>query len=277
MKKIIKLTQKPKISNILLLAISISILFHTNVQAQFGLKNALKDKAEKILKETLKEKTSEKAASYDTLSFNYAIAFLDKTASFQNKQKDEGIIKTANFMLGEDERKTEQEKLRQLYDFANISYGLGNYFMTESYLRAAIIASQTTDTASNPIYYKSLGLLGVIYNNMGRFKSAEDFTIRALSGWERMQGEKSIGYLAEMSNLAVLRMNEGDYLKAEDLMSQLENKLLKIKEEQPLPYAIYINNKAILNQYMGRSAEALKYMKQCIAVSEESLSESNDT
>jgi len=229
------------------------------------------------MKQKLKEKTSEKAASYDTLSFNYSIAFLDKTASFRNRQDGEDMVKFADKYMLDGGNKTEREQLRELYDAANFSYALGNYFLTEVYLQSALVASYEVDTISNPIFLKSLGLLGVIYNNMGRFSKAKAYNLRALNGWEGYQGKKSVGYLAEMSNLAVIKMNEGDFLAAEDLMNNFENRLLQLKEEQPLPYAIFINNKAILNQYMGRSAEALKYMSDCIKLSEEKLSESNTT
>ncbi len=263
----------------LLFATTLFILLISNTAAlaQFGLGGALKNKAERAIKTKLKDKTTEKAASYDTLSFNYAIAFLDKTASYRNRQEGERLVKTANFMLNDGNRKTEQEELRDLFDVANISYSLGNYYLAETYLQAALLAGFNADSLSNPIYFKSLGLLGVIYNNMGRFNTAEDYNLRALDGWQNMQGEQSIGYLAELNNLAVLRMNEGNYLLAEELMTKLAKNLSVLKEDQPLPYAIYINNKAILNQYMGRSAEALKYMKDCISISEDKLSASNNT
>ena len=47
--------------------------------SQFGnLGKKLKEKASGVLQEKLVEKTDEKQAEYDTTTFNYAIAFLDK-------------------------------------------------------------------------------------------------------------------------------------------------------------------------------------------------------
>lgn len=255
----------------------VSIFLVAPVQAQFGLGSGLQKKAEKLLKDKLKEKADEKEKSYDTLSFNYAIAFLDKTESYRNKQEGEGIVKTANFLMGDDGQTSKENERRQLYDFASINYGLGNYFVAISYLQLLTIDEYFAKQEQDAIYLKSIGLLGIIYNNMGRYNLSEEFNLKALAGWENYQGKSSVGYLAELSNLAVLRMNEGDYLEAERLLAELNNSLLAIKKSQKLPYAIYLNNEAILNQYMGRSTESLKDMQLCIKEAEEGLASTNTT
>ena len=245
--------------------------------AQFGLGDALKKKATNVIKEKLSEKAEEKNQSYDTLSFNYSIAFLDKSESFRNRQEGERLVKLGNYMLDDEGQKTPLEELRETYDMANISYVAGSLFIAEAYLQSIALQLIPSGTEGKPIYLKSLGLLGVIYNSTGRFKLAEEYTLEALEGWEAFQGKESVGYLAELNNLAVLRMNQGDYLATEDLMQQMKNPLLALKSESPLPYAIYLNNNAIFNQYMGRTNEALDFMNECIEASGTSLGESNTT
>lgn len=252
-------------------------LFTYNSIAQFGVGNALKKQAEKILKDQLKEKTEEKRESYDTLSFNYAIAFLDKTESFENQQKGEGVIKAANFLLRDDEPQTDLEAARDIYDFGRLNYKMGNQFMAETNLKLAKLKYEQISGTNEPNYLKTIGLLGLLYSDMGRFTKAEEFTQKALDGWEELQGKESIGYLAELNNYAVLQLNLGNFIEAERIIQQLGKKLNADKENEMLPYAIYLNNEAILNQYMGRADEALGLMKECTNIAKESLTEKNST
>jgi len=258
------------------LFISLFLFAHQST-AQFGIGNALKEKAEKLVKDKLKEKTEEKRESFDTLSFNYAIAFLDKTESFENQQKGEGLIKTADFLLNDEEPKTELEAARDIYEFGRLNYKMGNQFLTESNLKLAKLRYGQLSATDEPNYLKTLGLLGLLYSDMGRFTKAEDFTQQAMEGWENLQGKESIGYLAELNNYAVLQINLGNYLNAETIIGELGKQLHADKENEMLPYAIYLNNEAILNQYMGRADEALGMMEECTGIAKESLTEKNST
>ncbi|WKV10693.1 CHAT domain-containing protein [Marivirga harenae] len=262
-------------------AVSFLILivsFHAHLAtAQFGVGSVLKKQAEKLVKDKLKEKTDEKRESYDTLSFNYAIAFLDKTESFENQQKGEGLVKTANFLLRDGEPQSDLEAARDIYDFGRLNYKMGNQFLAETNLQLAKLKYEQISATDEPNYLKVIGLLGLIYGEMGRFTKAEEFTQIALDGWEEMQGNESVGYLAELNNYAVLQINLGNYLKAEQIISQLGKLLNSENENEKLPYAIYINNAAILNQYMGRADQALNLMKKCTKIAKESLTDNNST
>jgi hypothetical protein len=239
-----------------LLMLFLALLSFQSV-AQFGLGNALKKRAEDLVKDKLKEKTEEKRESYDTLSFNYAIAFLDKTESFENQQKGEGLIKTANFLLSDGEPKSDLDAARDIYDFGRLNYKMGNQFMAETNLKLAKLEYELIAATREPNYFKTIGLLGLLYSDMGRFAKAEEYTKEALEGWKELQGEESIGYLAELNNYAVLQINLGNFIEAEKIIQQLGKKLNAEKENEMLPYAIYLNNEAILNQYMGRADKAL--------------------
>lgn len=252
-------------------------LFTHNAIAQFGVGSVLKKKAEEIVKDKLREKTEEKRESYDTLSFNYAIAFLDKTESFENQQKGEGLIKTANFLLRDDEPQTDLEAARDIYDFGRLNYNMGNQFLAETNLKLAKLKYEQISATNEPNYLKTIGLLGLLYSDMGRFTKAEEFTQSALDGWEELQGKNSIGFLAELNNYAVLQINLGNYLEAEKIIKHLGKNLNSEKENEMLPYAIYLNNEAILNQYMGRVDEALGLMQECTDIAKESLTEKNST
>lgn len=265
-----------KLTVISLLSI-VTLFFTHDATAQFGVGNALKKQAEKLVKDKLREKTEEKRESYDTLSFNYAIAFLDKTESFENQQKGEGLVKTANFLLRDDEPQTDLEEARDIYDFGRLNYKMGNQFMAETNLKLAKLRYEQISATDEPNYLKTIGLLGLLYSDMGRYAKAEEFTQIALDGWEKMQGKESIGYLAELNNYAVLQINLGNYLEAERIIQKLAQNLSSEKENEKLPYAIYLNNEAILNQYMGRADQALNLMNKCTQIAKESLTDKNST
>lgn len=248
------------------------------VYSQFGnLGKALKEKASEVVKEKLVEKTDEKQDEYDTTSFNYAIAFLDKTESFQNRQEGEQLIKAAGFLLKDGQQKTDQEKARDLYELGRLSYSKRGYYMGEVYLTGAKIAYETMGSSSDPIYLKTLGSLGLLYSDMGRFDRAEELTTAALKGWEEYYGKSTAGYAAEKNNLAVLAFNQGQLSEAESSLGSSLELIKKVEGDQSVPYAISLNNMGILFQYMGRYEEALDYMDQCLVIAEEELREKSGT
>ncbi len=254
------------------------LIMHTLSFAQFGVgESLLKRKAEQALKKKLAEKADEKQKSYDTLTFNYAIAFLDKTESFENKQKGEGLMRTAKFLINDNQPKTELDEARDIYDFGRLNYALGNDFMAETYLTLAKYNYEKINATHEPAYLKSIGVLSLLYNDMGRYSKAQEFNLKAQEAWLEKQGDASTGYLAELNNAAVLQMNLGNYLEAEKTLQELSAKIKEDKASGSLPQAILLNNEAILNQYMGRSDIALKLMNKCLEKASMDLAENDGT
>lgn len=246
--------------------------------AQFGnLGKRLSEKAGELMKEKLVEETDDKRTEYDTTSFTYAIAFLDKSESFENKQEGQGLVKTANFLMKEDQEKSDLDKARDLYEFGRINYVKRSYKVGEVYLSAALISYEALGATDDPVYLKTLGTLGLLYSDMGRYEGSEELTRLALEGWKDRLGEASTGYAAESNNLAVLQFNKGEYSKAEKDLKQAI-KLVKAAEGGgSVPYAITLNNLGILYQYMGRSEEALDMLNQCLKIAEDELQEKSGT
>ncbi len=262
----------------LIFTIVLSLLIHTHAFAQFGVgESLLKRKAEQALKKKLAKKADEKQKSYDTLTFNYAIAFLDKTESFENKQKGEGLMRTAKFLINDNQPKTELDEARDIYDFGRLNYALGNDFMAETYLTLAKYNYEMINATHEPAYLKSIGVLSLLYNDMGRYAKAQEFNLKAQEAWLEKQGDASTGYLAELNNAAVLQMNLGNYLEAEKTLQELSAKIKEDKASGGLPQAILLNNEAILNQYMGRSDIALKLMNRCLEKASMDLAENDGT
>ena len=270
---------------LLLLAVSLIIPAHAQL-GNFGKK--LKEKANEVLqerKEDIKdnsrdyaqEKLAEKQSSYDTTSFNYAIAFLDKAESFENQQEGERLVRTAGFLLKDDEEKTELEEARSLYESGRLHYNLRSYSLSETYLLAAIVAYNLLGEQQNPVYLKAVGTLGLLYNNMGRYELADTTNANALDGWRRSEGTGSKGYAAEYNNKAVIAFNRGEYNEAEKLFGEAFALIEKAEGRNSVPFAIANNNLGILYQHMGRSEDALEKLNVCLDVAASELREKSGT
>jgi tetratricopeptide (TPR) repeat protein len=67
-------------------------------------------------------------------------------------------------------------------------------------------------------YAASLNKLAKVYEQMGRYASAETLFINALSIRKKLYGEKNEDYATSLNNLALLYENMGEYDKAETLL-----------------------------------------------------------
>ncbi|XOV93563.1 MAG: CHAT domain-containing protein [Bacteroidota bacterium] len=266
----------------LLLVLFSNVLIIQQSYAQFGgLGKALKEKANEVLKEKgrdyAEEKVSEKATSYDTTTFNYAIAFLDKAESFENKQEGEGVVKGLDRFLSKDNEKTDQEVARDLYERGRIHYNMRSYWLSEKYLWLSIWAYYELGETTDPVFLKAVGTLALLYNNMGRYEIADTTNAYALERWKEGEGVSSKGYAAEINNKAVITFNRGEYNEAEKLFTEALQLIGAAEGKTSVPYAIANNNLGILYQHMGRSEEALEKVNQCLSIAEAELREKSGT
>ncbi len=265
----------------LLLAL-FSFTFVLQSSAQFGgLGRALKEKAGEVLKEKgrdyAEEKVSEKADSYDTTTFNYAIAFLDKAESFENTQEGEGVVKGLDRFLSKDNEKSDLEVARDLYERGRIHYNMRSYWASEKYLWLSIWAYYELDETEDPVFLKAVGTLALLYNNMGRYEIADTTNAYALDKWKISEGVESKGYAAEYNNQAVIAFNMGEYNKAEKIYNEALDLIEIVEGSESVPFAIAHNNLGILYQHMGRSEEALEMINKCLDIAEDELREKSGT
>ncbi|MEQ9218155.1 MAG: CHAT domain-containing tetratricopeptide repeat protein [Cyclobacteriaceae bacterium] len=253
-----------------------------SLYAQFGgLGKALKEKAGEVLKdkgrEYAEEKVSDKASSYDTTTFNYAIAFLDKAESFENTQEGEGLVKGLDRFLSRDKEKTDLEVARDLYERGRIHYNLRSYWLSEKYLWLSIWAYYELGETQDPVFLKAVGTLGLLYNNMGRYEIADTTNAYALEKWKASEGFASKGYAAEYNNQAVIAFNMGKYNEAEKIFDEAIDLIGSVEGTGSVPYAIANNNLGILYQHMGRSEEALEKINLCLDIAGAELREKSGT
>lgn len=256
------------------LSISILILFPLFGFSQFGnLGKALN----KYVKEEVDELITEKNEEFETSTFNYAIAFLDKSESFENKQSGESLYKMAAFVNTDEDEQTERDDAKDLYELGKFNYAKRHYKLSEVSLKEALLAFEVLDSMADPVYIKSLGLLGLLYSDMGRYEKAESYNAKALDAWREYHGEDSKGYAAEYLNKAVLIFNKGDYSAAERAIYEAQKLVEAAEGKESMPFAIVLNNQAILYQYMGRAEEALPILNQSLSIAADRLREKSGT
>ncbi len=259
-----------------LFTLTFAIVFSANSQLK-DLRKKLRDKAQDVIKETIVEETEKKRDSYDTSSFNFAIAFLDKSESYTDVQKGERLIKAADFVMSKEEEKSDLDKARDMYEAGNLSYQNRKYVVGEFYLRAAKVSFEELNEFDNPVYLKAIGTLGLLFSDMGRYALAEEYNRMAIDGWESTMGKESSGYAAEYNNMGVLNLNTANYNQAESILKETLELVSKTEGSGSVPYAIALNNLGILYQYMGRSNEALEQIEKCLEIGDKKLRDRSST
>ena len=255
----------------------ITLIFLIPVMANGQIGGAFEKALKKTINDAVDKKIEEKTTEFEEETFNYAIAFLDKSESFENKKKGESLIKTAAFLRADDSQKTDRDNAKDSYEFGRLNYLNRRYKLAETSLKDALRGFENANLQTDILYFKSLGLLGQLYSDMGRFDQAKDFSNQALAGWKTHYGDTSKGFAAETSNLAVLEFNMGEYSEAERDMEAALTLVSKSEGTRSMPYAITLNNKAILYLHMGRPDDALPLMEECLAIADRKLKEKSGT
>lgn len=252
--------------------------FSLSAQAQFGnlIKKKLEEKANDVIKKKIVEKSEEKRSEIDSTSFNYAIAFTDNAGLFEQQEEGEGITKFANTFLKDEEDKSDLDKARSSLDFGEFLYKKGRYFLAEVYLQATKQEYEALDAKNDVNYFRCIATLGLLYDNMGRYSKAKEFTQEALDLRKENLGE-GLAYAASLNNLAVLQLNLGEYNEAEKKLEKVAQIQSAHRDEFPMPYAITLNNQALLYQAMGRYEEAKAKLEKVLPIAKEALGENDDT
>ena len=220
------------------------------------------DKGKEILSNEL-YKTREK---FDTTSFNYSVSFSDQSAQFEDKEKFDDVKNAASIYLEKDKTKTVLEEAREHLDVGEMYYATNGFRLAEvSFITAAGLL-ELNGYQTHAMYPRVLADMGMLYNGMGRYGLAMEFTDRALKAREEQRGTESVDYAASLNNLAVLNKNMGNFNEAEKEFAQTAEINQKVSGNESMAYAITLNNRGVLYQTLGRYDEAEKDMKQCLEI-----------
>jgi CHAT domain-containing protein/Flp pilus assembly protein TadD len=119
-----------------------------------------------------------------------------------------------------------------------------------------------------------LSNMGLLYQTMGRYTKAADYTDQALKMRESL-APGSAELAASINNKAVLYKDMGRFNEAETLIEQAINMSSSTTGTKSLPYALALNNKAMLFQAIGRNDAAEALMKESTSIAKELLKESS--
>ncbi|WP_291726833.1 CHAT domain-containing tetratricopeptide repeat protein [Bernardetia sp.] len=281
----------------LFIVFSFAFLFSPNLHAQSWL-DKIKKKAEeksqeiqeKII-EVTEEKTKDKAeeaseeeftelrTSYDTATFGYAIAFIDNTDLYEEKQKGQKLkrffIRFSDELGTTDEtQKDPLKKAKDYYDLGEIAYSSHFYKRAEQSFLKSEEEFERLNQTSHPLYSKLINNLGLLYYSTKKLSEAEIYIQKAL---EISKNKKNENYTAALNNQAMIWKDKGFYTESEKQFAQLKE--LQIKNDQALTisHAIVLNNQAILFQELGRYREAETCLSQAMETAALTLKGTSNT
>jgi CHAT domain-containing protein len=260
-----------------ILFLLVSFLINLSGYAQIG--NLIKDSGVKLLKKEgmnmLSRELHKTKAKFDSTSFNYAISLNDKAAQFESKDKLADVVNLGTMVVDKDKSKTPLEEAREFMDIGEMAYSSNGFKMAELYFIAANAILYTEGYEEEPLYGRGLANLGLLYNSMGRYVAAEEFTVWGLEVREKYRGRNSKDYATSLNNLAVLDKDLGNYNKAEKEITEAININKAILGDESIAYAIGLNNRGVLYQTLGRFEEAEKDMKLTLSVAARTLKTSS--
>ena len=238
-------------------------------QAQFDkyIKKGL-DKGKKMTE----NKVDKDRDRLDSVDFNYAISVIDNSGMMDIRDFDETVTKSAyaasNVFLKKDADITPAQKCRDVLDMAERFYEVRQYAMAEIYFLDAKLSYEKESLTNNINYSKVHADLGMLYATMGRYNTAEQFTLEALSLREQTLGRESRAYASSLNNSAVLFQDQARYNEAEknfeEALKVIQTKIGGESQE----YAIVLNNQAILFSEIGRYDAGIEKLKTASAILE---------
>lgn len=196
------------------------MIFLVSLESHAQIKDILKNQKDKI-KEKAKDKAKDKAQSlmesemdkirggYDSTNFNYAIALSDNAGLFEDKQKGKQLAK---FGIGASDRLgyTNDANIDPLKDAKDLN-SLGSMFFASNRYKSAERAFNNAQrkyeqqSATQNIFYpQTLANKGLLYEAMGRYNEALEYTNQALAIRKQVLGEENATYASSINNLAMI-------------------------------------------------------------------------
>ncbi len=279
----------------LVLIFSCSMVFSPNLYAQNWLEKAKKKaeekrkKLEKKIKKEVEEKvenTSQKLVSkelidlrtsYDTATFGYAIAFIDNSDLYEEKQRGQKT-KRLLLRLSDESGITNQHKndplqaAKNYYDLGEIAYSSRSYKRAEESFLKSEQEFKRKNKTSHPLYPKLINNLGLLYYTTKQFWEAEKYIEKAVKISDKSNNEN---YMAALNNQAMIWKDKGLYSESEKQFKKI--KTIQNNSNKTISSAIVLNNQAILFQELGRYEEAEKYLSQAMEIAALTLKGSSNT
>lgn len=243
----------------LLLLFALFTVFAT--KAQFDL-NSIKDKAKQKVNEKIDDKLDKKQKEFDETNFNYAILFLDNSASFEAEEKGLALssnIKNTSKFIQKEEKNVEERAYTNLRN-GELLYNANRYYLAEQSFKLAKFIYEEGGYKSSGNYAQTIGDLALLYQSRGMYTKAKDLSETALTLRNALDNKGM--QIVAINNNAVLKKSTGLYPEAEsDFKTALP---LAEQRADHLAIALLYNNLAMTYVDMNKLAEAESYMDKCV-------------
>ena len=157
---------------------------------------------------------------------------------------------------------------------------IGNCFKTQLdstkyYYQFSINQLKKQRRENHPDYATCLNNLGVLYYEMGDYKSAELFWKKVPEIRKKVLGEEHPEYAHSLNNLGTLYREMGDYKSADHYLKQALEIIKNALGESHPDYAASLNNLGTLYREMGDYKSAELFWKKALEIKKKALGEAH--
>ena len=245
------------------------LLIAIGLKSQIGNAGFLKEK----IKEKVNEKFEKKQKDYDESNFNYAILFLDNSASFEADEKGSTFSSTLynSTRLVTHEQKTLEDRAYTNLKNGELLFAGNRFYLAEQSLKLAKRLYEEDGQTAGTNYAQTLSDLALLCQSRGRFTKAKEYADEALQIRKKLNNNGML--LVSINNNAVLKKETGLYAEAEaDLKSAIE---LANSSGDKLARALVYNNLAMTFLEMNNLKDAETNINHCIEDAETVLKENS--
>ena len=224
--------------------------------------NSLKDKAKQKVNDKIDDKLDKKQKEFDESNFNYAILFLDNSASFEADEKGLGLssnIKNTGKLVQKEEKNIEERAYTNLRN-GELLYNANRYYLAEQSFRLAKFIYEEGGYKSSGNYAQTIGDLALLYQSRGMYTKAKELSETAIELRNALDNKGM--QIVALNNNAVLKKSTGLYPEAEsDFKAGIE---IAEGRSDALAKALLYNNLAMTYVDMNKLAEAESFMDKCL-------------
>lgn len=232
-------------------------------------------------KSALDQKLEEIRADYDSSTFSFAIAFGDNAGLFEDKERAKKMQRALISMtdasgLTKDQSTDPLKQAKTYLELGQFSYANNKFKRAELFFKQSQQEFESQGSLQNLYYPKLLTNFGLLYQTMGRYTEAIEYTQKGLAMRAQTEGENSTNYAVSLNNLAMLYRSLGQYNEAEAHLDQALKIIEKTETRQSTTYAILLNNKGMLYQTTGRYPQAEALLKEATQTAKETMRENSN-
>ena len=223
---------------------------------------------------TLNDAKAKIIDSYEVTDFHYAISFGDNSSLYETQENSNKLGSFSYYLLDADVPPV--VKARNYNSAGEILFVTGHYERAEKSLFKSYEIYKGQNMLNEPEAVLNMTNLGLLYQTIGKYTLAEQFSKDALSKFKHINGD-TVGYAATLNNLGVLYKIEGKYTDAEKYLIDARDYIADNSGENNIEYAIVTNNLAMLYQLVNKTDKAENLMLKSLSIAKNHTKEKSST